>query len=176
MSQPSTIDGFEFAAAGATLAGRCPVQDLPRLQASLVGSGGVDHGELAYALQGTQDALGRRALRLTVSGTLQLSCQRCLEPMPFPLALDATLVLAASDSEIDADANDLFAPDRVLARREMAVGELIEDEVLLAIPFAPRHERCAQRIDAENARGESPFAGLSALLDAPARAGRRRGH
>jgi uncharacterized protein len=45
-----------------------------------------------------------------------------------------------SESEIDAIPVDAEAPDGIVATREMAVRDLIEEEVLLAIPYAPRHE------------------------------------
>jgi len=163
MSQTAYIDGFEFAASGARRAGRWPLRALPRLRTSLVD----DSGELRYELRGTQDSMGRRALRLKVDGVLHLSCQRCLETMAFPLELDAILVLAASEAEIDAGADDPDEPDRVLATREMPIGELIEEEVLLSLPFAPRHAQCGARHDDPGERRPSPFAGLSAMLDGP---------
>ncbi len=170
MSSPPTIDGFEFVASGATRSGRWPLRDLPRLHSSLVA---LD-GELDYGLQGTRDPMGRRALQLTLRGVLKLSCQRCLETMDFALDVNALLVLATSEAEIEADADDPAAPDRVLASREMPIVELIEEEVLLSIPFAPRHERCAAGHETLGERRASPFAGLSAMLDTPRREGRDR--
>ncbi len=170
MSHQPTIDGFEFAASGESRRGRVSLHALPRLQSILVDS----NGHLEYDLRGTRDDHGRRALRLGLRGVLKFDCQRCLETMEFPVDLDAVLVLAASEAEIDADASDPTAPDRILASREMAVGALIEDELLLSIPFAPRHERCAAGRDAAGAQRDSPFANLSAMLDAPAREGRNR--
>ena len=163
MSRPPYIDGFEFVASGATRVGRWPLHDLPRLRPSLADS----EGALEYALQGTHDALGRRALRLTLHGVLKLSCQRCLETMALPLDLDTLLVLAATEAELDADADDPTAPERVLAGREMPIRELIEEELLLSIPFAPRHEKCGARHGARDERRALPFAGLSALLETP---------
>jgi uncharacterized protein len=171
MSPQPYIDGFEFAASADRRSGRWPLHALPRLRASLAD----DSGELRYELRGTRDALGRQALRLKVDGVLTLSCQRCLETMAYPIEIDAILVLAASQAEIDGDADDLEAPDRVLASREMPIGDLIEEEVLLAMPFAPRHERCGARQRDVGERRASPFAGLSELLEAsPADARNRR--
>jgi len=170
MSQPPYVDGFEFSACGDRRAGRWPLRALPRLRPSLVD----DSGELRYELIGTQDGMGRRALRLKVDGVLKLSCQRCLETMALPLELDAILVLAATEAEIDAGADDPDAPDRVLASREMPIGELIEEEVLLSLPFALRHAQCDARHDDLAARRPSAFAGLSGLLDRPQRNARDR--
>jgi len=163
MPQQLTIDGFDFVASGATRSGRWPLRDLPRLLPSLAHADGT----LDYELQGTRDALGRNALRLRVRGVIRLGCQRCLETMDYPLDIDAMLVLAASEAEIDSDADDPAAPDRILAGREMPVRELIEEEVLLTIPFAPRHEHCGIHQDTPGERRGLPFAGLSAMVVAP---------
>jgi len=107
---------------------------------------------------------GRPALRLRVNATLQLRCQRCLEPMPFQVQTDETLVLAGSLAEIHGDPADANAPDRVLAGRDMPVRDLIEDELILAMPYAPRHERCAAAAPASAGARRSPFAGLRGLV------------
>src|SRR5687767_1398930 len=155
------IDGFEFASAGATKQGVWPLRNFPRLRDMLA----RDAGEVRYEIHGVRDERGRPALRLQVSGTLQLRCQRCLEPMPFEVQTDETLVLAATLAEIHAEPASAQAPDRVVAGREMKLRELVEDELILAVPYAPRHEEC---VAAGTAEGEgtksSPFAGLRGLI------------
>jgi uncharacterized protein len=155
------IDGFEFASAGATQQGTWPLSDFPRLRDVLA----QDAGEVRYEISGVRDQRERPALRLKVSGTLQLRCQRCLEPMPFEVQTDETLVLAATLAEIHAEPASAQAPDRVVAGREMKLRELVEDELILAVPYAPRHEEC---VAAGSAQGESakssPFAGLRGLI------------
>lgn len=154
------IDGFEFASAGATQRGVWPVCDFPRLRDMLA----TDAGEVAYEISGVRDERGRPSLRLKVSGTLALRCQRCLEPMAFEVGTDETLVLAATLAEIHAEPADAHAPDRVVAGKEMSLRELIEDELILAVPYAPRHERCvAVRADASREK-VLPFAGLRGMM------------
>ncbi|MEO8204340.1 MAG: YceD family protein [Betaproteobacteria bacterium] len=167
MGRFSQIDGFRFSAVAGRLEGRSPAADLGRLQ-DLLGPGS---NEIEYEIAGSRDDMGRPALRLRVTGDLQLTCQRCLKPLAFALRLDELLVLAKSEAEIEAEPVDPESPDRVVAGKEMDVGTLLEDEILLAIPFAPRHEECSRR-DAD--RGEakpSPFAELRGLLDKGGRAG-----
>lgn len=164
MSQPPahqpSIDGFEFAAAGAKQQGVWPLSDFPRLRDMLA----ADAGEVAYEISGVRDEHGRPGLRLKVSGTLTLRCQRCLEPMAFEVQTDETLVLAATLAEIHDEPADAHGPDRVVAGKEMALRELIEDELILAVPYAPRHESCtAGRKDDQEER-ISPFAGLRGLM------------
>ena len=160
MSHQPVIDGFEFASAGATQQGVWPLSDFPRLRDMLAS----DEGEVAYRVQGMRDERGRPALRLHVEGTLQLRCQRCLEPLPFAVKTDDLLVLAATLSEIHAEPADAHAPDRIVAGKEMPLRDLIEDELILAAPYAPRHEGCAAGTPAEEGRGNSPFAGLRGLM------------
>ena len=159
MSHQPVIDGFEFASAGAAQQGVWPLSSFARLCALLAS----DAGEVGYALQGTRDARGRPSLRLSVRGTLPLHCHRCLEPMPFKVQAEELLVLAATQAEIDAEPADPSAPDRVVAGKEMAVRELIEDQLILELPYAPRHELCKGPETAADA-GSSPFAGLRGLI------------
>jgi uncharacterized protein len=160
MSHQPVIDGFEFASAGATQQGSMAVREFLRLRDLLAS----EAGEVAYRVKGTRDTLGRPSLRLSVEGSLQLHCQRCLEPLPFEVRLDELLVLAATQAEIDADPADPDAPDRVLGGKQMVVRELVEDELILSLPVAPRHEACAGRDATDADKAASPFAGLRGLF------------
>ncbi len=157
------IDGMEFAQAGSKLSGEWPVADFERLTQALHSAAGC----FRYELQGIPEVQGRPALRLRVTGMLHLTCQRCLEPIEQPLLADATLLLHAGEREIAALPVEPDGPDRIVAAMDMAVHDLIEEEVLLAIPYAPRHERCESRPCEEGASTRpKPFAGLRGLLDA----------
>jgi len=156
MSHEPVIDGFEFASAGATQQGVLSLSAFERLRDVLAS----DEGEVAYELKGVRDERGRPSLRLRVRSTLQLRCQRCLGPLAFEVQADSLLVLAATQAEIDADPVDVQSPDRVLAGREMAVADLIEDELILAVPYAPRHERCAPAERIGEGAATRPFADL----------------
>ena len=161
MSYQPVIDGFEFASAGASQQGVLPLREFPRLRDMLAS----DAGEVAYELKGVRDARGRPSLQVKVRGTLQVRCQRCLEPMAQDVDTRTTLVLAATLAEIHADPADAQGPDRVVAGKEMPVRDLIEDELILAVPYAPRHEICSAQPAAPGAQEKSlPFAGLKGLL------------
>ena len=160
MSQQPVIDGFEFASAGATQQGVWPLADFPRLRDMIATAA----GEVAYELSGVRDERGRPALRLQVRGTLPLRCQRCLETMAFEVHTDETLVLAATLEEIHDEPADAHGPNRIVAGREMSLRDLIEDELILAVPYAPRHEDCEVGGQAERTDKVSPFAGLRGLM------------
>jgi len=164
MSHQPVIDGFEFATAGATQEGTLPLSSFPRLQDVLVS----DAGDVRYAVQGVRDERGRPALEIRVRATLQLRCQRCLAPLPLEVDEQALLVLAGSQAEIDAEPLEVDAPDRVVANKEMDLRVLVEDELILALPYAPRHEGCAARSEGSEERNDrtasSPFAGLRGMM------------
>ena len=160
MPHQPVIDGFEFASAGAIQQGVWPLGDFQRLRDMLAS----EEGEVAYRVQGTRDENGRPALQVRVQGTLQLRCQRCLEPLPFEVRVEDLLVLAATLSEIHAEPAGAYAPDRIVAGKEMPVRELVEDGLILALPYAPRHESCAPRAAAGEEQGSSPFASLRGLM------------
>ena len=90
-------------------------------------------------------------------------CQRCLQPFSTLVEIDRSFRFVPTESE--AEALDTDSEDDVLALGpSFDLIELIEDELLLAWPLVPRHERCAQpahQADAEPA--ESPFAVLANL-------------
>lgn len=160
MPQQPVIDGFEFASAGAAQQGVWPLADFPRLRDMVA----TDAGQVRYEISGVRDERGRPALRLKVRGTLALRCQRCLETMALEVDTDETLVLAATLEEIHAEPADAHAPNRIVAGREMALRDLIEDELILAIPYAPRHESCEAGGQGESADKVLPFAGLRGLM------------
>ncbi|MFL6573844.1 MAG: hypothetical protein ACJ8G4_18940, partial [Burkholderiales bacterium] len=77
---------------------------------------------------------------------------------------DEVLVLAGTQAEIDAEPADGDSADRVVAAQEMPVRELVEDELILALPYAPRHAGCSARASTDAAEKLSPFAGLRGLM------------
>ena len=161
------IDGYAFAAARGEHQGTCAVAAFGRVQDLLHSP----EGELRFSLHGVADEAGRPALRVQVGGVLQLACQRCLGALAFPLEVDSTLVLARSEAEIEAQPVEADGPDRIVGRKDMEVGTLLEDEILLAIPFAPRHEQCSGAVDMKGDDRTSPFTGLRGLLKKGGRAG-----
>ena len=160
MSHQPVIDGFEFASAGATQQGVLPVSGFPRLRDLLAS----DVGEVAYEVQGLRDERGRPSLRVSVRGTLQLRCQRCLEAMPVAVDERELLVLAATQEEIDADPTDPETPDRLLASKATPIRDLAEEQLILALPLAPRHARCRAAGEVNDGKKVLPFAELKNMM------------
>jgi uncharacterized protein len=152
------IDGFEFARDGRHLQGVIPLANMGRL-ADLV----LDQdGELACQIVGEQDRSGE-FLQLRVAGVLNLCCQRCLGALSFPLRVRKRLRLMRPGAEWPEDDLEDDAADAVEATKEMLLLPLIEEEVLLALPIAPRHEACTTPTAAEKDQALSPFSALAKL-------------
>jgi len=137
MSQAGVIDSLHFARAALEQRGVLGLEQLPRLAKMQCSTQGLE-----YHLRGGKASSGKPCLRFSVRGSMQLLCQRCLDPLPVPVAIDAELQLSESLREIS-EADDEI--DRVLASHHMDVGQLVEDEVILALPMVPRHEACEHR-------------------------------
>ncbi len=162
MSAAAVIDSLEFARAGDELRGTVSVADLKRLDDVLFDP----QGRLHYELQGGRDARNRPRLELRVSGPLHLQCQRCLGLLDYAVDIEATLVVVQRGAQLDGDMDDPDAPDVIEADPEFEVAALVEDEVLLSLPFAPRHPEgvCASRLPQKQPiESTKAFAELAAL-------------
>jgi len=157
------VDTLEFAREERSVSGAVPVSALPRLR-DLIGSG---DGALECELQGRRED-GRNWLNLSVRGKFDLICQRCLGAMPFELETDAELQVIAPgepwpDEALEDGAISLGA-DAIAADAAQAVTDLIEEEVLLALPAVPKHEEgCEPPARSDNKLAASPFAVLATL-------------
>jgi uncharacterized protein len=155
------LDVWRFSREGGFLEGQVPLAALPRLADLLAGNAGT----VTFRLEGAQGERGQARLRLVVSGTLSLVCQRCLAPLSEILAIDSLLELVAADSEpsqeeLEDDSLD-FLP--VPLGGKMVLVDLIEDEILLALPVVPRHSDCSPPASAAGKMPPHPFAALSLL-------------
>lgn len=157
MPQQLAIDSLRFSERGERQEGTVALADLPRLAPSLDSTEGV----LAFVLQGGRGNRGEHLLSLVLNGLLQLCCQRCLKPVEVPLSVDVTYELKEELSDLPTQEeleND--SCDFLLASRSMDLMALIEDEVLLALPAAPRHSECSLPETHCNPETASPFGAL----------------
>jgi uncharacterized protein len=160
------IDSLDFARNGKQLSGELPVAELPRLLDALETPEGVLH----YTVQGGVDKQGIYFLDVGVVGLCRLRCQRCLNGMDYPVRIDTRLLLR-DQASLDA-LDDVVADgkeeefDSILADTHLNVLDLLEDEILLSLPIAPKHELgTCQATDGKNSQGkeQNPFAVLAEL-------------
>jgi len=156
-------DSFAFAREGRVLQGTLAISSLERLQDMLA----VGSGEVTFRIEGLKGERGQSLLRLEVGGIIPLACQRCLEAIHFQLDVDSLLELIPADAELSQEELEDDTRDFLPVAGELDVAELVEDEVLLALPVAPRHERCGLPGAADAGERINPFAALHGLKGKP---------
>lgn len=162
MSEQVVVDSLGFALNHDTLSGIAEVAEFSRLADVLHSSTGA----LEYTLSGGVNQYGKPVLHCRVKGRLQLQCQRCLEGMEYPLDTQSELVLARDEAELlQLDEQEEEAADAILADTKLNVLALVEDEVLLDLPVAPRHPAgtCQVKASDYDSQESSPFAALAKL-------------
>lgn len=132
---------------------------LDRLADGLVDTAGA----LRYSLEGFLDAERRARLNLSVSGELVLRCQRCLGGLAWPVEIEVSLHPVREGQDIPDEELEDDEFDALEVGEELDVVALVEDEVLLALPIAPRHDDCQPPRPDGGVEKESPFAKLAAL-------------
>jgi DUF177 domain-containing protein len=164
-SQPLDVD--RLSRDGAEMDFDIPLAELPRLKSRIAGIGGSVHGTARFGRES-----GFAVVELSLGGTATLQCQRCMRAMELPI--DSTTSVAL----IGAEAQAVEVPDElepVLAREgRISAGELVEEELLLALPIVPLHEElrdCTVPASAPLVAGaepehvsQRPFEGLAELL------------
>ena len=148
-----------------------PLVDLPRVSHELITADGEASGHVRFSRQ-----LGHAVADLTVSAQPEVVCQRCMQPMRWPVSVNSRIALVT----------DYDAANRVPEGLEVflveadsvSVRDLVDEEILLALPHVARHEEdseCAGRqIElpgsetgdevADDPQVQKPFAQLGELL------------
>jgi uncharacterized protein len=159
----TVVDSLGFAADGGRLSGKLALSSLPRLFDALATREGVLDCELSGERVADAGGKPRSLLRLGVTGRLGLRCQRCLAEVSFDCAIDTRLLLIAEGEAWPEDEMESETYDAIPASRDLSVRELVEEEVLLALPLVPRHTDCLPPGGTESESAPSPFAALAKL-------------
>ena len=155
----------------AVVAFAIPLAELPRVSHELVGTEGEAKGQVRFSRQ-----VGQAVADIEVGAQPEVVCQRCMQPMRWPVVVKSRIALVS----------DYTAADRVPEGMEVflveadsvSVRDLVDEEILLALPHVARHEEgseCAdsamqlpgQEVDADEAHDpqvQKPFAQLGELL------------
>lgn len=141
------LDVKAFAEQGGEIAGEASLDAFARLMTETQGRGSARpvtweaRGELRHPHRVHPQAW----LHLDASATLAMTCQRCLAEVDVPVTVRQAFRFAAD--ELTAAAEDDEAEEDVLAMsRSFDLLELVEDELLMAIPVVPRHETCPEAL------------------------------
>jgi uncharacterized protein len=162
MFEQPLIEPVKFARDEASVGETLVPSQLKRLCDQLYDS----EGTVAYRVSGFVTPKGEAALRLRVQGEVGLRCQRCLERLPFALDIYREIVLTQGLDEFEQPQDEDDAVDTIPLASPLDLRELVEEEVLLSMPMAPRHRQGACKADApeqDDQGSESPFAALAKL-------------
>jgi uncharacterized protein len=127
-------------------------------------------GELRSAADGREPAVW---LRLQAQAVVPLSCQRCLGAVDTALEIDRWFRFVADEATAEREDDDCEEDVLALEPRP-SLHELLEDELLMALPLVPMHDTCPQPLvmrtgdaagssEADAAPRKNPFAELAKL-------------
>jgi uncharacterized protein len=120
------------------------------------------------------EVMGQPWLHLSIHTEVARHCQRCLQPMVLPVAVDRDYRFVANEETASAQDEDSLE-DVLVWDKHFDLHALLEDEILLDLPLIPMHEHCpglstqaapqsAAPAQADSADTQQPFAGLADLL------------
>ena len=168
---PKQLDLRGLATRGVHIEGTVSPEDLPRLADS--GITMSDSGSAAFDFG--QDEEGRYVVAVCLEAKMVMQCQRCLRDMEVPIKSASLLACVWTDEEaaaLPATYEPLLVDDNA------DLSNIVEEEILLAIPVSPIHEqeckspeqRAALETDTEEPAAveetgerDSPFAVLERL-------------
>ena len=170
---PERLHVAAFAQSGASYSGEQRLARFVRLIEETQGLGG--EGWVTYTAQGEMrtDAASVNEVWLHLVGqaSLPLVCQRCLGPVDIPVAFDRYFRFVASE-ELAAIEDEESEEDVLVLCKDFNLLELLEDELLMAMPAAPAHDVCPVAVqfqvadpdfEEETTKKPNPFALLAAL-------------
>lgn len=162
------LDVKSFAEEGAALSDQQPVPVHHRLMAETQQRGAAS--PVTWSARGELRNPGHVQpeiwLHLKAHAVLALICQRCLGPVDVPITVERAFRFVA-DEDMAAAQDEQSEEDLLVLSRSFDLVELVEDELLMELPLAPRHENCPvpvqlavadEDFDGAAAQRENPFA------------------
>jgi uncharacterized protein len=143
---PSRLDVRAFAQNAAQMQGQLSLSKCERLAQDLY-RGGADFASKTLSWQARGESVpvaggvAQSWLHLEIEAHVPLQCQRCLQGMQHPVQFERSFRFVRDEAEANAQDDDA-EEDLLVASKQFDLLELIEDELILALPFAPVHEVC----------------------------------
>lgn len=139
-SLPIYVEPFRLCDGNARVQGHLPATRLQRISecADTTGAGTTSGAEVDLLFR--RDDEGRNRIAGTVDMVVGRTCSRCLEPLDVPVHVQVDLLVLAAGTPVPESAEDLDIVEVVDGR--LALVDLVEEEVLLALPQFPAHESC----------------------------------
>jgi uncharacterized protein len=160
---PAVLDVWRMVSAKRYFEGTLPLSAFSRLRDSLVDA----EGECRYGLEFGRDAMNQAFVEVSAEADLPLQCQRTLERYLQPIKLVQRLGLITSEAQ-EAALQEGMEPLMVPDSAELRAIDLIEDELILALPVVPINPESTLPESVwpiEDEDKPNPFTVLSALKD-----------
>jgi uncharacterized protein len=107
---------------------------MQRLRALLT----ADDGEVGVALCFNRNQSGLANITGRINCVVSLTCQRCMQALQLPIDAKVSLGIVHNQSQIE-QLPDSYEP-LIVEEDYTSLTELVEDELLLALPVAPVHD------------------------------------
>ncbi|GAB3292386.1 23S rRNA accumulation protein YceD [Pseudidiomarina andamanensis] len=139
---PITVDPVKSAGKQLTYIGIVPGKSLVRLQELLLEA----CPDIDVSLNFDIDEQGIKRIRGEAQVTVQASCERCGDPMTVPL--QSTFIYAPlTRRQTATDMPEEYEPIELDELGEVNLHELVEDELILAMPVVVKHDERECRVD-----------------------------
>ncbi len=140
-SLPAVVEPIKLADSGTRLTGQLPVKAMGRLRALCLDES--DKVSINLSFERSSDrTLGR--MRGTIVASLQVVCQRCLEKMTLVLRAEPSVILIRAQGILirAQGREDIIGrdTDSLVVDGPILLSNIVEDELLLAMPMVPMHD------------------------------------
>ena len=129
------IDSAKFCKEAQQLAGTLAPADLPRLRAEVLPN-------TDFAVEWQAEGNSPDELILSLQSKVQMKCQRCLNAMEEPINVTYRFQFVKDEAAAEAYDAESDEADALVHSRQFDLQELIEDEMLMALPLVSLHEVC----------------------------------
>jgi len=165
---PESVDAWRMVSARRSFEGTLPIAAMTRLCEVL----SSNDGAADYALDFGRDSFGISYVDVRAQASLNVVCQRSLEPFALPVVVNTRLGLIRQERD-EAGLPPECEPLLVAEDGRLSLADVIEDELLLALPLVPVNpqsrlpdEVTSHELEEESSgegRSENPFAVLREL-------------
>ena len=98
-------------------------------------------GAMSGSVRGVEKSLSARpGFVVAASGSVGLTCQTCSAEFELPINSQSTIYVAHDAAELASWEDEAF--ECIEGNEKTSALELVEDELLLAVPYIPRCEKC----------------------------------
>lgn len=165
---PKQVDAVKLVNVNQQFNAKINSENLTRLQAAVSRSGDIVECEIEFH----QDESKHRLMTGSIDTQVSMICQRCLDEVELPIHSRFQIGLVFNDEQA-AQLPRVYEPVELDEDGRLNLWEVIEDEVLLALPMFPAHaegecqlkalsEPSVETTDSSDER-DNPFAVLAKL-------------